>query len=62
VSVVDGRLVGARYDGRRRRRGRRGRRLLARAVAFVGAVALGALVTAFAVCWAAVWAFIGATL
>jgi hypothetical protein len=57
--VVGGRLVGDRYDGRHVRRGRH---LLMRVVAAVGALALGALVTAFAVCWAAVWAFIGATL
>jgi hypothetical protein len=59
VTAVGGRLVGARYHGRRRdpRRG-----LLAGVAAWVGMVAVGALVTAFAVCWLFVWAFVGATL
>jgi hypothetical protein len=59
MTAVDGRLVGARYHGRRRdpRRG-----LLARIVATIGALLLGALLFGLAVCVLIVAAFVGATL
>ena len=59
MTAVAGRLVGARYHGRRRdpRRG-----LMARVVGTVGALVVGALVFALAVCVLIVSAFIGATL
>jgi hypothetical protein len=59
VTAVAGRLVGARYHGRRRDPGP-GR--LTRAVGTLGALLFGALVGALAVCVLVVSAFIGATL
>jgi hypothetical protein len=59
VSVVGGRLVGARYDGQHVRRGRR---LLTRAVALLGAALYGAVVAALGVVVLVVAAFVGATL
>ena len=58
MTAVAGRLVGARYHGRRRdpRRG-----LLARIVATIGALIMGVLLFALAVCVLVVAAFVGAT-